>query len=234
MFFSPFFASWTQSQVINAISKSQNQAKAQKALRLLRRMDKLYQAGYKEARPNAVTYTSVLNSCAFPSVLADPKTRRKALDTAIFTLEELQASRYGQPNQVTYGTFMKACANLLSEEEEDVNRKRMVIEKAFQQCCRDGQVGEMVLAHLRDAAPKDLYYELLEGAILEPIADDKPLAAAVDSATFREVTVHDLPPEWRCNVRDELGARPTRETSRTRGTKELDPIEQNSGRQLAP
>ena len=146
---------------------------------MLRRMDKLYRAGYKEARPDEVTYTSVLNSCAFPAAL-DERTRRKALDTAIFTLEELQSSRYGQPNQVTYGTFMKACANLLSDDDE---MRLVVIEKVFQQCCADGQVGEMVLAHL----PEDLYKKLLS-------------EVQVSGTT---ISVADLPPEWRCNIRKE-------------------------------
>lgn len=168
-------------QVINAISKSKNEGKAQKALRMLRRMDKLYQAGNKEARPNEITYTAVLNSCAFPAVL-DQRTRRKALDTAIFTLKELQSSIYGQPNQITYGTFMKACANLLRDDDE---MRREVIERAFQQCCKDGQVGEMVLAYLRQAAPPDLYKKLL--------------ANFIRSGT---ISVEDLPQEWRCNVKN--------------------------------
>jgi hypothetical protein len=171
------------SQVINAISKSMNEQKAQKALRVLRRMDKLYRAGYKEARPDEVTYTSVLNSCAFPAAL-DERTRRKALHTAIFTLEELQSSRYGQPNQITYGTFMKACANLLSDDDE---MRRVVIEKVFLQCCTDGQVGEMVLVHLRDAAPEELYKKLLS-------------EVQVSGTT---ISVDDLPPKWRCNIRKE-------------------------------
>lgn len=211
-------------QVINAISKSQNKAKAQKALRLLRKMDRLYRSGYKDARPNEVTYTSVLNSCAFPAVLADPRTRRKALDTAIFTLEELQASRYGQPNEITYGTFIKACANLLDGEGDEA-LKRMVIEKAFQQCCRDGQVGEMVLAHLRDAAPADLYEELL-GRALVSSDDDRAATATAGTTTARsarEITIHDLPPEWRCNVRDfDGGSTWGRERSFERRSKELD------------
>jgi hypothetical protein len=169
-------------QVINAVSKSQNKAKAQKALRILRRMDKLYQAGYKDARPNEVTYTSVLNSCAFPAQSADPATRRKALDTAIFTLNELQSSRYGQPNEVTYGTFIKACSNLLSDDDEML---RAVIEEAFQQCVKDGQVGEMVLTYLREAAPEDLYKELL---------------AEVQSSDS-VITIAELPSAWSCNVR---------------------------------
>ncbi|GAX25971.1 hypothetical protein FisN_4Hh545 [Fistulifera solaris] len=169
--------------VINAISKSKDEQKAQKALRLLRRMDKLYQAGNKEARPNEVTYTAVLNSCAFPSVL-DPKARRRVLDGAIFTLEELQRSRYGHPNQITYGTFIKACANLLPDDED---LRRVVLKQAFEQCCKDGQVGEMVLTHLRKAAPPDLYRELL----------------AVAGVEAKAISVQDLPHKWRCNLPSE-------------------------------
>ena len=171
-----------QTQLINAISKSKNEGKAQKALRILRRMDKLYQSGDKDTRPNELTYTAVLNSCAFPAVL-DPKSRKKALDTAIFTLAELQGSPYGKPNHLTYGTFLQACANLMPRDNE---LRRMVVEPVFRQCCEDGQVGEMVLTHLRDAAPKDLYRELLKDV----------------KSSGTKLQVQDLPFEWRRNVRE--------------------------------
>lgn len=141
-------------------------------------MDKLYRAGNKDARPNGVTYTTVIKSCAFPAAL-DERSRRKALDTAIFTLQELQGSRYGHPNELTYGTFIKACANLVPDDDE---LRRAVIKEAFLQCCRDGQVGEMVLNVLRKASPQGLFEELL--------ADFGGAA----------VSVQDLPHEWRCNV----------------------------------
>ena len=172
--------------VINAISKSQNEGKAQKALRVLRRMDKMYQAGNKDARPDTVTYTAVLNSCAFPAVL-DSRTRRKAWDTALFTLQELRESRYGHPNQVTYGVFIKACGNLLHDDDE---LRRDVIRQAFRQCCIDGQVGEMVLSYLRKAAPSDLYAELLQ---------------LPDARRTTRIRLEDLPHEWRCNVRSNEG-----------------------------
>lgn len=149
-------------------------------------MDKLYQAGYKDARPNEVTYTSVLNSCAFTASV-DERTKRKAFDTAIFTLQELQASRYGSPNDVAYGTFMQACANLLSQDDELL---RAVIEEAFQQCCKDGQVGEMVLFHLRDAAPQDLFIELLA----EAIGEER------ERKDIDTINIEDLPAQWRRNV----------------------------------
>jgi hypothetical protein len=175
--------------VINAISKSKHEGKGQKALRILRRMDKLYQAGITEARPNEITYTAVINSCAFPSV-PDLRIRRKALDTAMFTLKELQASRYGQPNQVTYGTYIRACSNLLHDDDD---MRRIVIKRAFQQCCQDGQVGEMVLNYI----PKDMYHELLSKY----------------SSSTRKVSLHDLPVEWRCNVDDRIQWGPKRKVN---------------------
>lgn len=201
-------------QLINAISKSKNEGKAQKALRILRRMDKLYRAGDKDTRPDELTYTAVLNSCAFPAVV-DPKSRKKALDTAIFTLAELQGSPYGKPNHLTYGTFLKACANLIPRDDE---LRRMVVEPVFLQCCEDGQVGEMVLTHLKNAAPKDLYRELLK---------DVP---AFGGRT--KLRVQDLPLKWRRNVREHR-----RWPSRTRARAAVRPGKQvvrEKQRRLAP
>jgi hypothetical protein len=166
--------------VINAISKSKHKRKAQRALRVLRMMDVLYRRGEIEARPSEITYTAVLNSCAFP-VVKDPRSRRKALDTALFTLAELQSSDYCRPNEATYGTFIRACANLLHDDDE---LRREVIEKAFRQCCKDGTVGDNVLTFLRKAAPNDLYEELL--------------ADFLSSGAM--ITASDLPLEWRCNA----------------------------------
>lgn len=172
-------------------------------------MDKLHQSGDKDTRPNELTYTSVLNSCAFPAVL-DPRSRKKALDTAIFTLAELQGSPYGKPNHLTYGTFLKACANLMPRDDE---LRKMVVEPVFQQCCKDGQVGDMVLKHLRNAAPKDLYRELLKGV----------------AASGAKVKVEDLPLEWRRNVKEH---RRWRDRTRTTVKRGKQAVQQN--RRLAP
>jgi hypothetical protein len=170
--------------VIDAVSKSHREDKAQKALRILRIMDKNYRAGLnKDARPNEFTYTSVLNSCAF-SILGGQNVKKKALDTAIFTLEELQGSPYASPNHVTYGMFLKACANLIPADDE---RRRLVVEPVFRQCCKDGQVGEIVLKQLRLAAPDDLYQKLL-GRLIQP-----------DS----HLRLEDIPLAWRRNLRED-------------------------------
>jgi hypothetical protein len=170
--------------VIDAVSKSHREDKAQKALRILRVMDKNYRAGLnKDARPNEFTYTSVLNSCAF-SILGGQNVRKKALDTAIFTLEELQGSPYASPNHVTYAMFLKACANLIPADDE---RRRLVVEPVFRQCCKDGQVGKIVLKQLRLAAPDDLYQKLL-GRLIQPGS---------------YVRLEDIPLAWRRNLRED-------------------------------
>ena len=102
---------------------------------------------------------------------------------AIFTLNELQSCQHDQPTELTYSTFIKACCNLLSTEDEDSLRE--VIQETFHQCKEDGQIGEMFLSGRREAAPKDLYTDLLS----EVVVNDKEL-----------VEVDDLPHSWRCNV----------------------------------
>jgi hypothetical protein len=189
--------------LITAVSKSEREDKAQRALRILRKMDKLYQGGQnKDARPNEITYTCVLNSCAFSKV-DDLNVRRKALDTAIFTLEELMDSPYGKPNHVTYGMFLACCANLIPSD--DKQRRITVVEPVFLQACKDGQVGEIVLNQLRLAAPDDLYQKLV-GNIVQ------------STGNVKRVRFEDLPAEWRCNVRND---RWTNRKNRSKNRKDL-------------
>jgi hypothetical protein len=166
--------------VINAIAKSEKEGKAQRALRTLRRMEKLHQAGELSARPNRFVYTAVLQSCALRADLTD-RDKRKALDTAIFTLEELMVSQYASPNHVTYGTFFKACASLLPEDDEV---RRNIILPVFTQACNHGQVDRTVLKNLRIATSPALYEEILAGVV--------PKGS--------RIIEKDLPRSWRRNV----------------------------------
>jgi lysozyme family protein len=109
--------------------------------------------------------------------------KRKALATATFTLQELRASGYDHPNEVTYSTFLKACSNLLSDDDKTLRR---VIKETFEQCKRDGQVGEKFLHRLREAAPEDVYNDLLSEVIV---------------LGKNDVNVADLPPSWSSKVK---------------------------------
>jgi hypothetical protein len=73
----------------------------------------------------------------------------------------------------------------------DDELRRVVIREAFQQCCKDGQVGDMVLACLRDAAPSDLYDELVIKAAQ---------LGSTDGVSPRRVTTSMLPADWSRSV----------------------------------
>ena len=195
--------------VITAVSKSPRKDKAQHALRLLRKMEFIYRNDgkrNKDVRPDEITYTCVLNSCAY-SIVDDQSVRQKALDTAIFTLEELMESPYLRPNHVTYGMFLACCANLIPSDDE--RRRVTVVEPVFLQCCKDGQVGEIVLNQLRLAAPDELYKRLL-GEVIQN-----------RDGSSKRVRIEDLPSEWSCNVRNEKwkSSRRRHVASRNKGSK---------------
>jgi hypothetical protein len=161
----------TYNTVISAISNSQNVGKAQLALRVLRKMDKLHKKGALRDSPDGITYTTVLQSCAVSSNF-DERSRLKALDTAIFTLEEIIDRPDVKPNHVTYEVFLKAVVNLMPEAYK---LKKEVVEPVFRNCTKDGFVTLAFLTYLRDAVPEDLYKELLGGVAVE-IEQDLPKA----------------------------------------------------------
>lgn len=147
----------TYNTVIAAISKSQNAGKAQLALRVLRKMDKLHQTGVLLDSPDGITYATVLQSCAVSSNF-DERARMKALDTAIFTLEEIIGRPDVTATHVTYEVFLKAVVNLMPEAYE---LKKEVVEPVFTSCKNDGYVTVAFLAYLQDAVPDELYKELM-------------------------------------------------------------------------
>ena len=63
-----------------------------------------------------------------------------------------------EPDHFTYGTVLKACANLMSPGDEDAIP---FIREVFEQCCNDGQLSFGVCFQLRQAAPVDLYRDLI-------------------------------------------------------------------------
>ena len=68
-----------------------------------------------------------------------------------------------RPDHFTYGTVLKACANLMSVGDEEATA---FIREVFLKCCADGQVSFGVCFQLRQAAPVDVYRELIpEGAM---------------------------------------------------------------------
>ena len=138
--------------------------------------------GCVSAAPDVVGVTSVLGSCA-----AETRDRSKAWDVAVATYRQLDAGRalgdFGtcRANHVTYGTMMKACARLLPYPSP---ARRQWLRTVFGDAVAAGQVGDMVVSKLREAAAPDLYRELMEGH-----------------------SRRRLPAAWTANVREQSGYR---------------------------
>merc|ERR1712125_67410 len=128
-----------------------------KARDVLDRQIALYENGYDSCRPDVYGFTSVIGSCAVE--MGDENLKVEAFQIALETFEQL--SEYDNPNHVTYGTMLKACALLLHKNERDLRRK--YIKEIFKSCVRDGCVGDMVVSRLREACSPFMYRRLMQG-----------------------------------------------------------------------
>lgn len=171
--------------------------KASAALQVLKRMQQVYDSGENEqAKPSVVTYNSVLNACATTygvrsnrrSRFASEEEKRDGKVSDLVRLDDdeetdksaSQSLALGivkalykemtspesdiQPDHFTYGTVLKACANLMSPGDEDAIP---FIREVFEQCCDDGQVSFGVCFQLRQAAPVDLYRDLIPNIAID-------------------------------------------------------------------
>jgi len=159
--------------VINTWARSRESNKAVRAQAILRRMEAQSERT-PMISPHAVyCYNSVLNACAYTN--GDEEDLEEAFKVACITFDELRVSRHYKPSHVTYGTMLGVCTSLMPKGETRNN----LVEALFQRCIKDGQVGDMVIQRLGDAAPENLYQKLLNGQ------------SAVN-----------LPQSWSCNVRE--------------------------------
>jgi len=139
-------------------AKSYQSGAFRKARSLLDRQLHLYQDGCTECRPDVIGFTSVISSCASES--GDNEERQKAFNVALSTFQQLlsRSKVYGEPNHVTYGTMLKACAKLLPQ---GCPERRRWTEKIFEDCITRGLVGDMVLSKLREATTTNEEYKTL-------------------------------------------------------------------------
>jgi len=166
--------------VINAYARSNKlKGKAERANNLFRTMKQTYevtQKGMNHLRPNVVAVNAVMNACAYTA--GDTKEQNRAMEIAHERLKHLEDSEYGSPDQITYGTFLKVCANQMP----DCATRQQIMEVIFQKSIRDGMLGNLVLQELKAMGPPDLYYRLTSLHIED------------------EINLENLPKEWCCNV----------------------------------
>jgi len=129
--------------VINAWGRSNQSDKADRVLQIYQYMDKLYKAGNQSVRPNVVIFNAAINACAY--TIGDISEQRRATEVTNIMFKTLEQSEYGNPDQVTYGTFLKVCQQQMPE----VGIRDQVVNIIFKKCIKDGQVGKLVLEELK-------------------------------------------------------------------------------------
>lgn len=198
---------FTYSSVINAHARSkQSEKKAVSALQVLKRMKEMYESGKNpQAKPTIVSYNSVLNACATTFgrsngtkeeertsdtsssvLLTNRQSQHLALGIVRVIYRELTSDESEiKPDHFTYGTVLKACANLMAPLDDEA---LLFIQHVFEKCCDDGQVSFGVLFQLRQAAPIQLYRDLIPHEAID--------------ATNDHFILEKIPSSWSRNVKE--------------------------------
>lgn len=149
-------------------------------------MKKLHENGNTKVRPNVVAANAVINACAFTQ--GDVRVQNRALEIAQIVLKDLEEAQYGEPDQITYGTFLKVCQNQMPAS----NSRDQVVEVLFKKCTQDGQLGDYFLQQMKVTASRELFE-----SIIGKRADES-------------VRLDDLPSQWSANVVDKRPPRSRR------------------------
>ncbi len=168
--------------VIKAIARSKDPKSVQKAERILLQLEEDFKSGRSHLRPDVTTYSSVINACAYCN---SPESRVEALETALRTFDKLCEQTEESPNNITFGTVLKAIQKLMPAGK----RRDELVQKLFDQCCDEGCVDNFVLTQVRYASPK-LFKDLVVG----PCGLGGPKGYGV------EMVLENIPESWTANV----------------------------------
>lgn len=144
---------------INAVAKSRTSNKAEAAAALLHRM-KLHhqQHGHSDLMPTAITYSSVLNACAYTFCKNDEE-KANAFRIARETFRDLLSCL--EPTPTCYVNFLSACIRLLPPGSK---RDEMVV-AVFRDCKQRGHVNERVSRSFEQAVGRVLFLRETQAAI---------------------------------------------------------------------
>ena len=151
---------------MSCYAKSREMGKARKTLNVLRRMQKQYDNGNPYTQPNVQAYSLVINAAAFTNH-EDVEEEKEALDVAKIAMKELDECPYDNPNSITYGSFMKVCANL-NLPKDTLEQEAKI---AFLKCCENGQLNEYVLSQFKYAVSDSLFKEIIPN--WDQLSDEK-------------------------------------------------------------
>ena len=170
--------------VIKAVARNRHPDAVRTAEGILLQLEDDYRTGISALRPDVTTYSSVINACAYCA--GDATKRAEALEVARRTFDKLCAMPDERPNNIVYGTVLKAIQNLMPVGE----KREELVQTLFDQCCDEGHVDSFVLTQVRYASP-GLYRDLVEG----PCGLGGP-----NKAHDTDTVLRNVPVEWTASV----------------------------------
>ncbi len=169
--------------VINTFAKSENVSKAKDSYQILNKMISAFENGNVDAKPNILTYSTVMNACAYTN--GGSHDRFDAFQIARSCLKDVLTSKFGvQPNNILFSAFILAYAKLVSERDNEKNE--LLIKSTFNECRKLGLVDVRVIMNLRRATSTNLFNEMCMGTQLHMKSG--------------RIDIQDIPSEWRCNI----------------------------------
>ncbi|KAL3916917.1 MAG: hypothetical protein SGILL_004958 [Bacillariaceae sp.] len=199
---SPNFSSY--SKVIGAWSKSPLPDKADRALAVLRRLERRIKIGKMRGKIPEYAYGLVINACAFTQS-KDPEQNMRLFHVAQDLLNELiekadNGDERSEPSPTTYGWYFQTLERL--NIPEDV--KYTAAERAFKLCCARGRLNHFAWSKMKNSITDEQFVKLLEGKYRELKGKSK------DAGVKRTISFSGLPNAWKwkdSGVPTRMGAR---------------------------
>lgn len=126
--------------VLDAYGRGPHISKAQKANRLLKKME---QSSRPSMQPDTISYNSVLLACA--NSFGDDQIKKEAFTIAMERFGAILKHEKLKPTSVTFSLFFKALRKLVPPSEA---RNRM-LKQTFRLCCEAGLLNEVIWSQLQ-------------------------------------------------------------------------------------
>jgi hypothetical protein len=174
----------TYTMVLMSLTKNPTLDNVLQARKILSQLEERYEeSNDPQLKPNAYPYNYVLNCAA--SCVGNAGDKLKAFHVATETYNSMRKSSHIKSDSYTYSFWIKASNNLLPEGE----LRGKCIALAVEQCKKDGLLNSAVLKRLLARTPPNVLSQVL------------PPDHETSTASYRKLTVDDLPPQWSRNAR---------------------------------
>jgi pentatricopeptide repeat protein len=152
--------------LINAYGWSDMNGKSKKCAEVLQHMIDLAESRkLPNARPDIISFNSVLNACAYEKPDTQASTS-EILEIATETYERLSSGKgeqsFGRPDLSTYIQMMINIINHIPRHDE---RRELMAEAVFFRCAEDGLVGPAIVSKLAFALSKPRFQSIMGEAL---------------------------------------------------------------------